>query len=71
MEAMIDAGVHMGFSRDVARTLVLKTMQGSVECVFTGLFLVFQLFHDTCELQVASSKAVTSVSSTKIRSPDR
>ena len=33
MEAMIDAGVHMGFSREVARTLVLKTMQGSVEYV--------------------------------------
>jgi pyrroline-5-carboxylate reductase len=33
MESMIDAGVHMGFSRDVARMLVLKTMQGSVEYV--------------------------------------
>ena len=31
MEAMIDAGVHMGFSRRVARKLVTQTMLGSVE----------------------------------------
>jgi pyrroline-5-carboxylate reductase len=31
MEAMIDAGVHMGFSRRVARELVFQTMRGSVE----------------------------------------
>jgi pyrroline-5-carboxylate reductase len=31
MEAMIDAGVHLGFSRQVARQLVLQTMRGSVE----------------------------------------
>ncbi len=31
MEAMIDAGVHMGFSRAVAQELVLQTMRGSVE----------------------------------------
>ena len=31
MEAMIDAGVHMGFSRHVARELVLQTMRGSIE----------------------------------------
>ncbi|HEY4003020.1 MAG TPA: pyrroline-5-carboxylate reductase [Candidatus Xenobia bacterium] len=31
MEALIDAGVHMGFSRRVAQKLVLQTMQGSVE----------------------------------------
>jgi pyrroline-5-carboxylate reductase len=30
MEAMIDAGVHMGFSRRIAERLVLQTMQGSV-----------------------------------------
>ncbi len=29
MEAMIDAGVHMGFSRDVATTLVYHTLLGS------------------------------------------
>ena len=33
MEAMIDSAVHMGFSRDIARTLVLQTMKGSVEYV--------------------------------------
>lgn len=33
MEAMIDAGVHLGFSRDVATRLVLQTMQGSVALV--------------------------------------
>lgn len=31
MEAMIDAGVHMGFSRRVAEQLVIQTMRGSVE----------------------------------------
>lgn len=31
MEAMIDAGVHMGFSRHVATRLVFQTMRGSVE----------------------------------------
>ncbi|MDX1662592.1 MAG: pyrroline-5-carboxylate reductase [Candidatus Promineifilaceae bacterium] len=31
MEAMIDAGVHMGFSRRVARQLVFQTLRGSVE----------------------------------------
>ncbi len=31
MEAMIDAGVHLGFSRRIAQQLVLQTMQGTVE----------------------------------------
>jgi len=31
MEALIDAGVHMGFSRRDAEQLVLQTMRGSVE----------------------------------------
>ncbi|MCZ2098741.1 MAG: pyrroline-5-carboxylate reductase [Chloroflexota bacterium] len=31
MEAMVDAGVHMGFSRAVAQELVIQTMRGSVE----------------------------------------
>jgi pyrroline-5-carboxylate reductase len=30
MEALIDAGVHMGFSREVARELVIQTILGSV-----------------------------------------
>lgn len=30
MEALVDAGVHMGFSREVARELVSQTMLGSV-----------------------------------------
>jgi pyrroline-5-carboxylate reductase len=30
MEALIDAGVHLGFSRRVAQQLVLQTLQGSV-----------------------------------------
>jgi len=30
MEALIDAGVHMGFSRQVAATLVMETVRGSV-----------------------------------------
>ncbi len=31
MEALIDAGVHLGFSRRIAEELVFQTMQGSVE----------------------------------------
>ena len=31
MEALIDAGVHLGFSRRIARELVFKTMKGSVD----------------------------------------
>jgi pyrroline-5-carboxylate reductase len=31
MEALIDAGVHMGFSRRVAEQLVLQTVKGSVD----------------------------------------
>jgi pyrroline-5-carboxylate reductase len=31
LEAMVDAGVHLGFSRYVAEKLVLQTMRGSVE----------------------------------------
>jgi pyrroline-5-carboxylate reductase len=31
MEAMIDAGVHMGFSRRIAEQLVYQTMRGSVD----------------------------------------
>jgi pyrroline-5-carboxylate reductase len=31
MEAMIDAGVHMGFSRSIAEQLVYQTVRGSVE----------------------------------------
>jgi len=30
MEALVDAGVHLGFSRRVSHQLVLKTMQGAV-----------------------------------------
>jgi pyrroline-5-carboxylate reductase len=31
MEAMVDAGVHLGFSRQVSEQLVLQTIKGSVE----------------------------------------
>jgi pyrroline-5-carboxylate reductase len=31
MEAMVDAGVHLGFSRQVSEQLVFQTMRGSVE----------------------------------------
>jgi pyrroline-5-carboxylate reductase len=31
MEALIDAGVHLGFSRHIARQLIFQTMRGSVE----------------------------------------
>jgi pyrroline-5-carboxylate reductase len=31
MEAMIDAGVHLGFSRRIATQLVMQTVRGSVE----------------------------------------
>jgi pyrroline-5-carboxylate reductase len=31
MEAMVDAGVHLGFSRHVSERLVIETLRGSVE----------------------------------------
>jgi pyrroline-5-carboxylate reductase len=31
MEAMVDAGVHLGFPRRVAEQLVVQTVQGSVD----------------------------------------
>jgi len=31
MEAMVDAGVHLGFSRQISEQLVIQTMRGSVE----------------------------------------
>jgi len=31
MEAMVDAGVHLGFSRHVSERLVIATLRGSVE----------------------------------------
>jgi len=31
MEAMIDAGVHMGFSRRVSKQLVMQTLRGTIE----------------------------------------
>jgi pyrroline-5-carboxylate reductase len=31
MEAMIDAGVHLGFSRRISEKLVLQTMRGTIE----------------------------------------
>lgn len=33
MEAMVDAGVHLGFSRHVSELLVVETLRGSVEYV--------------------------------------
>ena len=33
MEAMVDAGVHLGFPRHIAEQLVLQTVKGSVEYV--------------------------------------
>jgi len=36
MEALIDAGVHMGFPRWIAERLVLQTMRGSVEFARTS-----------------------------------
>jgi len=31
MEAMVDAGVHLGFSRRIAEKLVIETLRGSVD----------------------------------------
>ena len=36
MEALIDAGVHLGFSRRIAEQLVIQTMRGSVEYAATS-----------------------------------
>jgi pyrroline-5-carboxylate reductase len=35
MEAMIDAGVHLGFSRKIAEQLVTQTIRGSVDYMLT------------------------------------
>lgn len=43
MEAMVDAGVHMGFSRRVAKRLVFQTMRGSVEFADRSNFHVAEL----------------------------
>jgi pyrroline-5-carboxylate reductase len=43
MEAMIDAGVHMGFSRRVASQLVFQTMRGSVEFADRSKYHVAEL----------------------------
>lgn len=36
MEAMVDAGVHLGFPRRIAEKLVVETMRGSVEYYLRG-----------------------------------
>ncbi|MFZ1471497.1 MAG: pyrroline-5-carboxylate reductase dimerization domain-containing protein, partial [Anaerolineae bacterium] len=36
IEALIDAGVHLGFSRRVAEQLVLQTMEGSLAVARTS-----------------------------------
>ena len=36
LEALIDAGVHIGFSRDQAQQMVLQTVDGSVELMRQG-----------------------------------
>jgi pyrroline-5-carboxylate reductase len=36
MEAMIDAGVHLGFSRQDSQNLVLQTLRGSIEYAFAS-----------------------------------
>ncbi len=36
MEAMVDAGVHLGFSRRTAERLVIETLRGSVDYYDTG-----------------------------------
>ncbi len=36
LEALIDAGVHIGFSRDQAQQMVLQTVEGSVELMRQG-----------------------------------
>jgi pyrroline-5-carboxylate reductase len=36
MEALIDAGVHMGFSRQIAEKLVVQTVKGSAEYVLSS-----------------------------------
>ena len=34
MEAMVDAGVHMGFSRDVSEQLVYQTVRGRADAIW-------------------------------------
>lgn len=46
MEAMIDAGVHMGFSRRVSEQLVVQTLKGSV--------LYYEKLNQTADVHVAA-----------------
>jgi pyrroline-5-carboxylate reductase len=48
MEAMIDAGVHMGFSRRVSEQLVVQTLRGSVD--------YYQIINQKASVHVAALK---------------
>jgi pyrroline-5-carboxylate reductase len=48
MEAMIDAGVHMGFSRHVSEQLVVQTLRGSVD--------YYQIINEKSSVHVAALK---------------
>jgi pyrroline-5-carboxylate reductase len=58
MEAMIDAGVHMGFSRKDAEKLVLQTMRGSVEYALTSAMHPAQLRNQVTSPGGTSAEAI-------------
>jgi len=58
MEALIDAGVHMGFSRRDAEHLVLQTMRGSVEYAEKSGLHVAQLRNQVTSPGGTSAEAI-------------
>ncbi|MDX2160124.1 MAG: pyrroline-5-carboxylate reductase [bacterium] len=58
MEAMIDAGVHMGFSRKDAERLVLHTMRGSVDYALQSALHPAQLRNQVTSPGGTSAEAI-------------
>jgi len=58
MEAMIDAGVHMGFSRKDAEKLVLHTMRGSVDYAMSSSMHPAQLRNQVTSPGGTSAEAI-------------
>ncbi|MCU0496447.1 MAG: pyrroline-5-carboxylate reductase [Anaerolineae bacterium] len=67
MEAMIDAGVHMGFSRRDAERLVIQTMRGSVEYAIESKLHPAQLRNQVTSPGGTSAAAIYEMEKGRIR----
>ena len=67
MEAMIDAGVHMGFSRHRATKLVIETMRGSVEYAASNSFHPAQLRNQVTSPGGTSAAAIYELERGRLR----